>query len=370
MVKFQSATGSSSSREGPVRFIEDKPPDWLRVQELLALSAYAGRSTNFGPVQHRLATHAASMLALEADRTVVTTSSGTAALHALTGAYAAKAGRPLIWAISAYGHASTCMGPLDGQVLVVDCDQTGLIDISLLSTLRPESWDGLIATDLFGAQPDFSQLAELCAAAGKPMIIDAAVSFPASRPASVRVSEIVSFHHTKPWGYGEGGCAVVDASLADAIRALVNFGQGNDPGFARFAGNGKMSDIAAAFILQRLESLENWAGGFRFQRQRITELALSEGLSVLVRPDPDVIAPHVPVLARGAIALPELPPAPFAVAKYYRPLDGGCRVAMDLYARIVNVPCHPGMARVDDTALRRFFRALPRGNAQPARARN
>jgi dTDP-4-amino-4,6-dideoxygalactose transaminase len=215
----------------------------------------------------------------------------------------------------------------------------------------------LIATDLFGAQPDFSELASLCAAAGKPMIIDAAISFPARRSPPVGASEIVSLHHTKPWGYGEGGCAVVDTALADDICAFLNFG-GTVSAFSEFAGNGKMSEIAAAFILQRLESMEHWAGGYRSQRQRITELALSEGLSLLVRPDPDVVAPHVPVLARGPVTSSNVPPAPFAVAKYYRPLGPGGNAA-GLYARVVNIPCHSGMARIDDATLRRFLRALP-----------
>ena len=355
------AKSEPDDQDRPIRFVEDKPTDWPRVQELLALSVHAGRLTNFGPVQHQLSALIASMLALEAGRTVVSASSATAALHALVGAYAVKAGRPLVWAISAYGHASTSIGPLAGQVRVVDCDQTGLIDISLLSRLPSASWDGLIATDLFGAQPDFSELAGLCAAAGKPMIIDAAVSFPARRSPTVGASEIVSLHHTKPWGYGEGGCAVVDTALAGDMRAFLNFGGGTVSAFPEFAGNGKMSDIAAAFILQRLESMEHWAGGYRSQRQRITELALSEGLSILGRPNPDVVAPHVPVLARAPVASSDMPSAPFAVAKYYRPLGAG-RIAAGLYARVVNIPCHSGMARIDDATLRRFLRALPGEN--------
>jgi dTDP-4-amino-4,6-dideoxygalactose transaminase len=360
VTKIQSTTEPFRGQEQTTRFIEDKPTDWVRVQELLALSLSAGRSANFGPVQHQFALRVASMLDLDPTRTVVSASSATAALHALTGAHAAKMGRTPVWAICAFGFPSTSIGPLAGRVRVVDCDQTGLIDICNLSALPTESWDGLIATDLFGAQSDFSELSALCVAAGKPMIIDAAVSFPARRSATVRASEIISFHHTKPWGFGEGGSAVVDAALANEVRAFLNFGIGANPRFAGFAANGKMSDVAAAFILQRLESMENWVEGYRTQRQRITELGLSEGLSILVRPDLHVVAPHVPVLAHGAFALSDLPPAAFAVAKYYRPLDDRCRVASDLYSRIVNVPCHPGMARIDDGALTRFFRALPR----------
>ncbi len=358
-MKLDHQPSSSLAQHGTqVRFVEDKVPDWSRVRELLELSSQAGRWANFGPVQHHFTQAVARMLDLGADRAVVSASSATSALFALVGAHAMDAGRHLTWAVSAYGFFSTAIGPLADHVCVVDCDDTGMIDIKALAALPADSWDGLIVTDLFGAQPDFSALSAMCAAAGKPVIIDSAVSFPARRSQAVRASEIVSFHHTKPWGFGEGGCAIVDAALAEKLRSFENFGVGAPSSFAGFAGNGKMSDVAAALIVQRLEDMPRWADGYRRQRARITDLALSEDLSVLVRPAAEVVTPHVPVLARRAVALADVSHAPVAVAKYYRPLSQGCPVAADLYARIVNVPCHPGMARIDDAVLRRFFGAL------------
>jgi dTDP-4-amino-4,6-dideoxygalactose transaminase len=341
-----------------VRFIEDKPVDWRLVENTMRLSARAGRYANFGPVQHHLADVVSKMLGLGADRVVVPASSATSALHAIAGSYAQSAGHPLVWAISAFGFFSTAIGPLAGRVRVIDCNRTGMIDASALAALPADSWDGLLVTDIFGAQPDFSALAQVCEAAGKPMIIDAAVSFPARRSPSLRASEIVSFHHTKPWGFGEGGCAVVDVKQAQFVRSFLNFGVGADASLASFAGNGKMSDVAAALIVQRLQTMPLWADGYRRQRQRITRLARAEALDLLVNPAADVVLPHVPILARRPVALSELSHWPFVVAKYYRPLGDGCPVAADLYARMVNVPCHPGMAAIGDVTIRQFFRNL------------
>lgn len=361
MNRFDAHTGSPEDREAKIRFVEDKSPDWMRVQELLERSSRAGRWANFGPVQQHFTELVARILDLDASRAVVSASSATSALFAVVGAHAEEAGRPLVWAVSAFGFMSTAVGPLTGRVRIVDCDQTGMIDISALAALPAESWDGLLATDVFGGRADFSELSHLCAAAGKPMIIDAAVSFPAHRSPSVRASEVVSFHHTKPWGFGEGGCAIVDAAHAQKVGAFLNFGVGADSSLKAFAGNGKMSDIAAALISQRLEVMPAWADGYRRQRQRIADLAVSQGLSVLVKHPADAVVPHVPVLAHRAVGLSELPPAPFAVAKYYRPLSTECPVAAQLYSRIVNVPCHPGMAQIDDAAICQFLRALPGG---------
>jgi dTDP-4-amino-4,6-dideoxygalactose transaminase len=213
---------------------------------------------------------------------VVPASSATSALYAVAGSYAQAAGRPLVWAISAFGFFPTASGPLAGRVRVIDCDRTGLIDASALAALPADSWDGLLVTDIFGAQPDFSSLAQYCEAAGKPMVIDAAVSFPARRSSSLRTSEFVSFHHTKPWGFGEGGCAIVDARQAQQVRSFLNFDVGARASLASFAGNGKMSGVAAALILQRLQTMPFWADGYRRQRQRITRLARAEALDLLV----------------------------------------------------------------------------------------
>ncbi|MCP4383172.1 MAG: hypothetical protein GY798_17430, partial [Hyphomicrobiales bacterium] len=58
------------------------------------------------------------------------------------------------------------------------------------------------------------------------------------------------------------------------------------------------------------------------------------------------------------VSLEKLPWAGFAVAKYYRPLSSDCAVARDLFDRIVNVPCHPGMAEVADGEICRFLKTL------------
>ena len=117
-----------------------------------------------------------------------------------------------------------------------------------------------------------------------------------------------------------------------------------------------MSDPAAALIYQRIETMPQWAPGYRSQRRRIAAFARDAGLKILVTPPDDSVTPHVPVLAHGPVALSDLSEQPFAVAKYYPPPDENCPTATDLYSRMVAVPCHPGMAAVEDDALRRFFR--------------
>jgi dTDP-4-amino-4,6-dideoxygalactose transaminase len=65
---------------------------------------------------------------------------------------------------------------------------------------------------------------------------------------------IVSFHHTKPFGFGEGGAIIVDKKYERTIRCLNNFGIGLFPDsyWSKYGNNNKMSDVSASFILQYL----------------------------------------------------------------------------------------------------------------------
>jgi dTDP-4-amino-4,6-dideoxygalactose transaminase len=334
-----------------IPFIEPKEPDWFKVAELSALSVRAKRWTNYGPLGEMFAAEVADIVGLGPDRVVVPASSATTALQAVTGLHAVVAGRPLVWAVSAFGFFSTVIGPLAGRVKVIDCDRSGMPDLDQLAALLSSLWDGLILTDIFGFNIDMSPYKDLCSAYDKPLVIDSAASFPARRSLGHDVSEVISFHHTKPWGFGEGGCAIIDRRHADLVRALLDYGKDVDSKFACYATNGKMSDVAAAVIIDRLLRRSDWSRGYNRQRQRIFDLVAKAAIGYLGRPAPEVISPHVPLMAPRAAALDALPQPCFKVEKYYRPLSPDCPVAADIFARIINVPCHPMMAEVTDAEI-------------------
>ena len=39
---------------------------------------------------------------------------------------------------------------------------------------------------------------------------------------------IISFHHTKPFGFGEGGAIIIDSKYEEGARRLINFGISNE----------------------------------------------------------------------------------------------------------------------------------------------
>ena len=366
-----------SLEAAPVQYIENKRLDLTRIGEILALSRDENRWANFGPVSRALEAVLARVMKLPETRGCVVCASATVALFALAGLHAFKAGRRLRWVTSAYAFHSLRLGPFAG-VTVVDCDRTGFIDLRKLDRLPASMWDGLVVTNLFGLKADLEEYRRFAADRGKKLIVDgAAALFGVDRSSSAGIDEAISFHQTKPWGVGEGGCAIVAAGDVDLMRSLLNFGVGlprqsrsggltgwlawlapDWPANAhRFAMNGKISDLAAAAILERIERSPSWGFFYRQQQERIQAIAKRAGVRVLVKPPKDAILAGVPLLARGPVSIGNLPVEGFVVRKYYSPLARK-KHASRIYGRIVNVPCHPGMAAIPDEALDRLFEAM------------
>ncbi|MBT9292014.1 DegT/DnrJ/EryC1/StrS family aminotransferase [Prosthecodimorpha staleyi] len=336
-----------------VRFVEAKRPDWGRIAAFAALSETAGMWANAGPVVAALERELARLLKIGRGRTVVAAASGTAATYALAGLSAVALGRNPRWVASAYGFLSSGIGPLSDTIFV-DCDASGMIDLAAVAALPEADWDGLIATNAFGLQETMAPVIAFCRARGKRLIVDSAQGFLGiERDAPEhQADEIVSLHATKPIGTGEGGFAIVSEEDAPRLRALLNFGVGLDPVARSYAANGKMSEIAAAAALERLERLPSWRPLYVSQRERMELIVGHLGLRPLGRPPARSVLASLPVLMPAAYRSEDLPPARFDCGRYYRPLSPDAPVAASIYRRMLNLPCHPGMAAISNEEIR------------------
>jgi hypothetical protein len=121
-----------------------------------------------------------------------------------------------------------------------------------------------------------------------------------------------------------------------------------------------MSDVAAAFILDRLSRREAIRTAHLQQFQRLAGIARALGLELLVDGGKEGSLPNlVAVLSRHPLGLERLSGGPVVVHKYYRPVEP--RPQADAhYARVVCFPCHRGVAAVPDDELRAALTALAR----------
>ena len=328
-----------------INFVERKEPDFDFVRNVLDTSRESNHWTNFGPVSRQLEREIESLLELPADLSVVACASGTSALFALAGLHSFLAGRPLRWIVSAFTFACQRQGPLANSI-VVDCSEDGFLDLQEVERVPNSDYEGIIVTNLFGGAADISQWTDFARKLGKILIFDSAASFfstyqgvPLGRFGN---GEAFSFHHTKPCGVGEGGCVVVPSEHKNIVRSLINFGRfaGIDTG--SLSMNGKLSDIAAVFIADRLRRITQIREVQRRQWRRITDVATA--LDYRLAGDP---APGVPsvaaLLAPEALDEEDLVNDTVKLHKGYRPLSDAPR-AWEFYRRLVCVPCHGEMA--------------------------
>jgi dTDP-4-amino-4,6-dideoxygalactose transaminase len=347
---LREATDRISESVGPtrrwdgatIRFVEHKPLDLAYVDSLLRLSRDTNHWTNFGPVSLQLEHEIAARLDLGPSLRVVMCSSGTQALHALIGMHETLADRPLRWATSAFGYYCSVQGPL-ANAHVVDCDEHAMLPIDAIDV---DAVDGFIVTNAFGLASDLGPYAAFAERHGKILVVDAAMAY---RSHAHGPNEIISFHHTKPWGYGEGGCAIVAADHERQFRSLISLGHLPDRPINRRATNAKASDLACAFQAMRLRDLDHLELTYREQYRRIASLGLEAGFEVLAGVnDHPSIPGNVPLLAPRPFDDVRHPVIP--TGRYYHPLDDTPR-ARSIFERIVNIPCHPGMASLDDEVV-------------------
>jgi dTDP-4-amino-4,6-dideoxygalactose transaminase len=345
------------------RFVEEKRIDWQRVHEILELSRRANQWTNSGPVSHALERAIEFILHLPPERAVVACASASVGLTTLAGLHAVRRGRPLRWLVSAYTFAVQRTG-IFADATIVDCDDHALLDLDQAARVHDGQWDGMVVTNVFASLRDLNRFTDFCGARGKALIVDSAgAMFGIDRRDPRMPAEAISFHHTKPWGVGEGGCIIVDRADVPLVRAALNFGIGGPQELRRFSGNGKISEASCALILDRLERLPGWRTFYMGQRNRIRTLARREGLRLLCKTSRDAVVASIPVLAPRPIGAGDLAGRPFDLGKYYPPLSEGFPNAARIFGHIVNVPCHAGMAAISKqtmvSVLRGFAETRP-----------
>lgn len=331
-----------------IAFIENKYPDFDVVRDLLDLCWSENHWANEGPLFRRLQDEYHRHLGLNEDHAVLPCSSGGVALEALARVQDHLAGRKLRWVASAFSFQNLGRGYF-ADVTFLDCDDQGCLDLQDLSALDPATFDGIVLTNPHGLVRDFSAHISFAQREQKALLIDNAAGLGPIIPEWPWQS--FSLHQTKPYGVGEGGLAVVPGEALEDLRQLLTYGPAPLDA-AAWLNNGKLSDISAAFHLDRLSRYSAWSQSYREQATRIVGIASRSGYRPLVPCDGNrSIAMSWPLIAPTPIS-PEKVRSSQAVTlgKFYKPLaERGTATA--LYERLVNMPTHPDMEMLSDADI-------------------
>ncbi|MCB4456738.1 DegT/DnrJ/EryC1/StrS family aminotransferase [Leisingera sp. McT4-56] len=355
--------------ERPVPFIENKIYDHSRIDDYLSVSVKRNHHANGGPVSAVLEEMVAAAISLPENREVVAVSNGTSALQ-LAAATHGMHKPQMRWVSSAFNFFSCGIGHL-ANTQIIDCDVNGRFDLDALKALPEASYDGVIYTNVFAQQTDWDAVADFCRDNGKAFVVDNATGL-LDRPSSALRSdapiEAISAHHTKPWGVGEGGFVICNKEQAHLIRKLANFGASLSAEATPWAANAKLSDLAAAAILDRLERCEYWSRFYKYQERRMHFIAEASNRGITEFGDPTpVLSPraHTPFLAPHPVdVLHPNATGPVTIAKYYKPMRTNKSSAVstpnadDLFARVFCLSNAPEMRTVSNGEIIEQVRRL------------
>jgi dTDP-4-amino-4,6-dideoxygalactose transaminase len=195
----------------------------------------------------------------------VTTGSGTDALRFAANACGLGAGDEVV-TVSHTAPATAFAIELSGATPVfVDIEpDTYTMDPERAADAISPSTRALLPVHLYGQCADMEPLRQLADEHGLWLIEDACQAHGAAyggrRAGTLGHLACFSFYPTKNLGaYGDGGAVVTDdASLAQRIRLMRDYGRTEENRHEMIAGNSRFDELQAAILRVKLARLEDW----------------------------------------------------------------------------------------------------------------
>lgn len=235
-----------------VSWVPKKDINYDQIKNFLDESQKTNQFTNGGPIVKILEDNVRILLEIDDTKSIICVSNGTHALCAVVAAFELYESKELKFVSQSFTFPASVQGYLK-TVDVVDIDEHGGLNLDLVGDCH-----GIIVTNVFGNVVDIQKYTDWSLTRNKYLIFDNAATpytkYKGSNSCNFGHASVVSFHHTKPIGFGEGGCVIINKEFEPYVRRVINFGFEKVPLpiWNRFGSNYKMSDIQAAFILQHL----------------------------------------------------------------------------------------------------------------------
>ena len=194
-----------------IKWLNRKGIDYSRVRYYLEESFEKNWFTNFGPGSKQLEQKIIELFEIDDSKAVIVTSNGSHALHAIVAAIEIATGEKKRFAVPGYTFPTNVQGNLRDSLVANVAPDFGLdlfdLDFDLATG---NNFDGIVVTNVFGHVQDLDKYAVWAEEHEKILIFDNAAtpaSFYKGRNASnYGFASILSFHHTKPLGFGRRWC--------------------------------------------------------------------------------------------------------------------------------------------------------------------
>ena len=333
-----------------INWVPDKNIEHEKVKELLNLSIESKQFTNYGPNVQLLEKITREKFEIQYDKSVIIVANASLGLQILSQGISFYENKNLQWCTQSFTFPPSNQGTLKNSI-IIDIDYEGGLNLDEVD----KNIDGLIVTNIFGNIVDIDKYEKYCNNNNKFLIFDNAAThytfYKGKNCLNYGNGCIISFHHTKPFGFGEGGAIIVDTKYENVIRKLINFGIGYDENlyYLQEANNCKMSDIQAVYISQYL--LYNFNNIIEIH-QKLYDYLIKKIKNIDIKLYPSFHDNGKNILScfsfifndfeKSKLVEKELISNNIFCRKYYHPLKE-TKITCDIYNRILCVPCHKDM---------------------------
>lgn len=237
-----------------IRWVPKKEINEKRVSDLLSSSIESGQFTNYGPNVKLLEEVVRKVLIIDNNKSVVCVSNATHGLWAVISAFEMFYNTKITCATQSMTFPASAQGVLK-DTTILDIDSDGGLDLNLVTTEKC-----IFVTNIFGNLVDIDKYSIWAKENNKLVVFDNAATpisfYKGKNSCNYGNASVISFHHTKPLGFGEGGCIIIDNQYEESLRKIINFGFDSNHKWHRNGSNYKMSDIQASYIIQHLDRID------------------------------------------------------------------------------------------------------------------
>ena len=238
-----------------INWLNKKKINFNRIEELLKKCDEKNQYTNYGPNVKFLEKFIKEKYAIHDNKAVIVVANASLGLQILTKSLSIYNNQTTInWSTQSFTFPPSNQGSLH-ESLILDIDLDGGLELREIEN----NINGLIVTNIFGNVVDIEKYTAFSKKNNKFLIFDNAAThytfYKGKNCLNYGDGSVISFHHTKPFGFGEGGAIIVDKKYEETIRKLINFGINlySENYYSNEGNNCKMSDISAVYIIQYLE---------------------------------------------------------------------------------------------------------------------
>lgn len=330
-----------------IRYVQNKSINSSLFEKILKDSTRTNQFTNKGPAKFALEKKLEELLEISDDKSVLCVTNGTLALHGIYH-FLNKTRGKLKFVSPSFTFPSCVLGGQEFEILDIENKNYTIP----LTEENIEKYDVFIITNLFGTYPgNINEWIATCKERGKVLIFDNASS-PMSKVDGVNICNLGDFafgslHHTKYMGFGEGGFVVVPKHLYEEFELILGFGFSGlttKRKYSIHSSNYKMSDVAAASILQHLEGYD-FEKHIQNQQVLIDKISKIKGIEVFNYAD-GVVYGNLPIVFSREVSNLFYTSSGIEAQKYYYPLVEQ-ENSMFLYDRIINLPLNCNLSEYD-----------------------